>query len=117
MLNKSSNSVKVVFADKAKVLRQLKDYVKSLKQAHPVVEQVGYFGSYANGTYGPASDIDLLIVLRKSDERFLDRIPVFLPDNLSICCDVFPYTGEEINKMQEEDSPWIRHILKETVWL
>jgi len=117
MLNKSSNSVKVVFADKAKVLRQLKDYVKSLKQAHPEVEQVGYFGSYANGTYGPASDIDLLIVLRKSDERFLDRIPVFLPDNLSICCDVFPYTGEEINKMQEEDSPWIRHILKETVWL
>lgn len=117
MPKKSSNSVKVVFADKANVLRQLKDYAKSIKRMHPEVEQVGYFGSYANGTYGPASDVDLLIILRKSDKRFLDRIPAFLPDNLSICCDVFPYTDEEIEKMKQDGNPWIFHILGEVVWL
>ncbi len=117
MPKKSSNSVKVVFADKANVLRQLKDYAKSLKRTNPEVEQVGYFGSYANDTYGPASDVDLLIILRQSDKRFLDRIPDFLPDNLSVCCDVFPYTSEEIEKMKQDGNPWICHVLKEVVWL
>jgi len=117
MLNKSSNSVKVVFADKANVLRQLKDYAKRIKQTHSDVEQVGYFGSYANDTYGPASDADLLIILRQSNKRFLDRIPDFLPENLSICCDVFPYTSEEIEKMKKDNNLWLCHILKEVVWL
>ncbi len=117
MLEKSSNSVKVVFADKKKVLRQLKDYAKSVKRTHPEVERVGYFGSYATDTFGPASDVDLLIILRKSDKRFLDRIPEFIPDNLSICCDVFPYTNDEIKKMKREGNRWISHILKEVVWL
>jgi len=117
MLKKSSNSVKVVFADKADVLRQLKDYAKSIKRTHPEVERVGFFGSYANDTYGPASDIDLLIILQQNDKRFLDRIPDFIPDNLSVCCDVFPYTSEELEKMQAQNNPWICHVLKGTVWL
>ncbi len=117
MRRESSNFVKVFFADKDKVLRQLRDYAKSLKRMRPEVERVGYFGSYANDTYGPASDVDLLIILRQSDKRFLDRIPDFLPDNLSICCDVFPYTREEIGKMKQEYPPWIRHVLGEVVWL
>lgn len=117
MLNKSSNSVKVVFADKANVLRQLKDYAKSIKCKHPEVERVGFFGSYANDTYGPASDVDLLIILRESSKRFLDRIPDYLPENLSVSCDVFPYTNEEIEKMTQEGMPWIRHVLREAVWL
>jgi predicted nucleotidyltransferase len=117
MPEKSSNSVKVVFADKAKVLRQLKDYSEGIKRTQPEVERVGYFGSYANDTYGPASDVDLLIVLQQSDKRFLDRIPDFIPDSLSICCDVFPYTSEETERMKQDGNPWICHVLKEVVWL
>ena len=116
---KSSDSVKVVFADKGKVIRELRDYARKLKQTQPEVEQVGYFGSYANDTYGPASDVDLLIILRQSDKRFLDRIPDYIPDNLSVSCDVFPYTAEEIKKMKQESAKggWIQHVLKEVVWL
>ncbi len=114
---KSSNSVKVVFADKNKILRQLADYTIKVKQSRPEVEKVGLFGSYATDTFGPASDVDLLIILRQSSKRFLDRIPDYLPGNLSVSCDVFPYTNEEIEKMKQEGTPWIRHILKEVVWL
>ena len=117
MHRESSNFVKVFFADKDKFLRQLKDYSESIKRTHPEVERLGYFGSYANDTYGPASDVDLLIILRKSSKRFLDRIPDFLPDNLSICCDVFPYTREEIDRMKQDGNLWICHVLKEVVWL
>ncbi len=117
MLEKSSNSVKVVFADKNKVLHQLKDYTRKVKRSRPEVEKVGLFGSYANDTFGPASDVDLLIILRQSSKRFLDRIPDYLPENLSVSCDVFPYTNKEIGNMKKDSNPWIRHILKEVVWL
>ena len=117
MLEKSSNFVKVVFADKDKVLRQLKDYAEKLKRTSPEIEKVGLFGSYATDTFGPASDVDLLIILRKSSKRFLDRIPDYLPENLSVSCDVFPYTNKEIEKMKKDGSPWIRHVLGEVVWL
>jgi len=117
MRRESSNFVKVFFADKDKVLHQLRDYAKSLKRTRPEVERVGYFGSYANDTYGPASDVDLLIILRESSKRFLDRIPDYLPDNLDVSCDVFPYTNEEIEKMKQESTPWICHVLKEVLWL
>jgi predicted nucleotidyltransferase len=113
----SSHFVKVVFADKDQVLRQLKDYAAKLKRTRPEVQRVGLFGSYANDTFGPASDVDLLIVLRQSSKRFLDRIPDYLPDNLGVCCDVFPYTEGEIERMQSEGNPWICHILKEAITL
>jgi len=117
MLEKSSDFVKVVFADKKKVLRQLKDYAKKLKRTSSEVEKVGLFGSYATDSYGPASDVDLLIILRKSSKRFLDRIPDYLPENLSVSCDVFPYTSAEIMTMKQERNLWIRHVLKEVIWL
>ena len=117
MLEKSSNFVKVVFADKKKILHQLKDYVKELKQTSPEVEKVGLFGSYATDTFGPASDVDLLIILRQSSKRFLDRIADYIPENLTVSCDCFPYTNNEIEKMKQDGNPWICHVLKEVVWL
>jgi len=117
MLEKSSNFVKVVFADKNKILRQLADYTVEVKRSRLEVEKVGLFGSYATDTFGPASDVDLLIILRQSSQRFLDRIPDYLPENLSVSCDVFPYTNEEIKKMKRDNNPWICHILKEVIWL
>lgn len=117
MPNKSSGSVKVFFADKDKVLCQLKEYVRRLKAQRSDVEKVGLFGSYATDRYGPASDVDLLILLSHSDKRFVDRSPQFVPDNLTIGCDIFCYTQEEIERMTKQDNPWLNHILKEIIWL
>jgi len=117
MRSESSDSVKVYFADKENVLHQLKEYVAVLKQSRPEVEKVGLFGSYASDTFGPASDVDLLIILKKSGKRFLDRIPDYMPENLSVSCDCFPYTAQEIDKMRCDKNLWISHILKEVVWL
>jgi len=117
MREKSSNSVKVVFADKANVLRLSKDYAESIKRTPREVERVGFFGSYANDTYGPASDVDLPVIVRRSDKRFLDVILDYLAENLSVSCDVFPYTNDEIEKMRQDHIPWIRHVLREAVWL
>ena len=116
MRDKSSDSVRVFFADKEKVLRELRAWAAGLKK-RPDVEKVGLFGSYATDTYGPRSDADLLILLRTSDQAFRDRIPDFLPAHVSVPCDVFPYTREEIESLQRDESPWIKHILQEVIWL
>jgi predicted nucleotidyltransferase len=108
--------VKVFFADKERVLREVRAWASELKK-RPDVEKVGLFGSYATGTYGPRSDADLLILLVASDKPFRDRIPEFLPSGLSVPCDVFPYTTGEIENLQRDGSPWIAHILKEVLWL
>ncbi|MBM4024261.1 MAG: nucleotidyltransferase domain-containing protein [Planctomycetes bacterium] len=117
MRDRSSNSVKVFFADKERVLRELRAWAADLKLRRPEVAKVGLFGSYATGTYGPRSDADLLILLRASDKLFRDRIPEFLPARLSVPCDVFPYTIAEIENLRRDESPWIKHILKEVLWL
>lgn len=117
MAKKSSSSVKVVFANRKKVLRQLKDYAKRIKKTSEDIEKVGLFGSYVNGTYGPASDADILIILRKSKKRFLDRALDYVPKTVSVGCDIFTYTHDEIEHMKKENNPWIRHVLKEVIWL
>jgi predicted nucleotidyltransferase len=109
--------VKVFFADKSKVMQELCTWAAELRSRRPDVEKVGLFGSYATDTYGPHSDADLLIILRASEKPFRDRIPEFLPDGISIPCDIFPYTATEIENLRREDSPWITRILKEVVWL
>jgi len=117
MPDRSSDSAKIFFADKARVMRELRDWVARLKEVRPDVEKVGLFGSYATDTYGPRSDADLLIVLRASEKPFRDRIPDFLPECVSVPCDVFPYTTDEIERLQRDDSPWINHVLQEITWL
>ncbi len=66
--------MKVVFAYKYRILQQLRDYAVEIQHRRPEVEKIGLFGSYAADTYGPASDVDLLIILRQSSKRFPDRI-------------------------------------------
>ncbi len=117
MRDGSSNSVKVFFADKDRVLGEVRAWAARLQASDPGVEKVGLFGSYATDTYGPRSDADLLIVLRDSDRPMRDRIPDFLPDGISVPCDVFPYTAAEIERLQRDDSPWIGRVLREVVWL
>jgi predicted nucleotidyltransferase len=99
------------------VLRELRAWAAELRARRPDVERVGLFGSYATDTYGPRSDADLLIVMRDSDKPFRNRIPEFLTGDLSIPCDVFPYTVAEIENLKRDESPWINHILEEAIWL
>ena len=63
MRDRSSDSVKTFFADRERVLRELRGWAANLREKRPEVEKVGLFGSYATGSYGPRSDADLLILL------------------------------------------------------
>lgn len=93
--------------------RALGEYVRALVARRPEVEEVVLFGSLVSGTPVPGSDVDLLLVLTRSDRAFLDRIPEFLPAGFPVAVDVFPYTREEIEQMAAEGNRFVQGVLRE----
>ena len=65
MPSESSDSVRVFWPrlSREELLRLLRERLPKLAEKLPLVRVV-LFGSYAQGTYGPRSDVDLLVVYR-----------------------------------------------------
>jgi predicted nucleotidyltransferase len=74
-------------------------YAASLLDNHAEVEEIIVFGSMAEGNYAPGSDIDVLVVLSRSDEPVWDRVPRLLPRSFPVPVDLFPYTREELARL------------------
>lgn len=89
--------------------------MEELARRRPEIERVLLFGSLATGRAVPGSDADLLIILKDSDCRFLDRIPLYIPDACGIGVDVFPYTQVEVDAMLADGNWFIRRALAEGI--
>ena len=48
-------------------------WAAALGQAHADVLRIGYIGSYARGDWGVGSDIDLFVLVERSDRPFEQR--------------------------------------------
>jgi predicted nucleotidyltransferase len=107
------STVSVTWFDSEAVWRAVEAHARALGARYPEIEEIIVFGSLARGTAVPGSDVDLLIVLERSDRRFLDRISVFLPGPFPCGVDVFPYTRAELEKMQGEGNSLIAAALSE----
>lgn len=97
--------------------RALDAHVSALTIRHPELEEVVLFGSMVTGIPVPGSDVDLLIVLSRSDLRFIDRIPAFLPGRFPVDVDVFPYTREELERMKREGNHFVLAALRDGIRL
>ncbi|HEV2358048.1 MAG TPA: nucleotidyltransferase domain-containing protein [bacterium] len=93
----SYGSVKVFWLDRAEALRRLEDAAKALLAARPDVVAVYVFGSLPEGRAVPGSDADVLLLLRETSQRFIDRPLEFAPffAQLGLPVDVFCYTADE----------------------
>lgn len=86
------------FLDKKKVIEKLSRLALKAKTKDNNIVKIVLFGSLINNTYTGTSDADLLIVLKESNLRFLDRIPefAFLFLDAPVAVDIFPYTEGEV---------------------
>ncbi len=105
-------SVRVWKIDHKAILARLSRWARGLGQDENVLAVV-LFGSLARKDYTAASDADLMIILRHSQLRFDERIPSFMPSNVGVGVDVFPYTLEEARRALEEGWGVVRVALKE----
>jgi predicted nucleotidyltransferase len=68
--------------------------------ARPEVLAVILFGSLAEGRMSVGSDVDLLVILSQSDLPFLERLPLYAPEQFPVDVDVFHYTLDEVRRGQ-----------------
>lgn len=76
----------------------------------PEVEEVIVFGSFANDTYAPGSDLDLFIILQEAQDSPRDRMERFRPANFPVPVDVFAFTRAEME--ERSDSPLLKAVRK-----
>jgi predicted nucleotidyltransferase len=95
----------------------VEEQVRALAARHPELEEAILVGSLVRGIPVPGSDVDVLLVLSRSDRSFRDRIPAFLPDRFPVGMDVFPYTRVELQRMSADGNPFIQGVLRDGVRL
>jgi predicted nucleotidyltransferase len=108
-----SPSVKVTFTNREQILKALENLIQEWTQQHPELERVILFGSFARGDYFPGSDVDVLLILEKSDQSLLNRIREFLPSHFPVDIDVFPYTKDEVQHIRKEPHSLVGQALSE----
>ncbi len=113
MESRSSPSVRIRYLDRAAVEEALREYLGDLAARHPELERAVVFGSFARGDAVPSSDVDLLLVLDRSELSFLHRIPIYMPSRFPVGVDVFPYTRGELEDMLAEGNGFVASALEE----
>lgn len=90
--------VRVFRRDQAATVERLRRAATRMIAERDDVLEVRLFGSLARGDAGPASDADLLIVVREGAPPFLERSPSLARyfEGAGIGCDVFVYTESEV---------------------
>ncbi|MFC1668489.1 nucleotidyltransferase domain-containing protein [Chlamydiota bacterium] len=97
---KSLRSVKIFWLNARKAIRILKKAAAEYAKDNSAVLKVVLFGSLAQGRAVPGSDADILVVLKNSSKKFMDRISDISSSfqKLDMGVEVFPYTIDEIKK-------------------
>ena len=95
---KSYGSVKVFWLDKDLLRKKIQKAARRILSTNSNVEKVILFGSLAEDKATAFSDADILIVVKDSAKRFIDRSIDFTPyfQNIGIEVDLFVYTRKEL---------------------
>lgn len=93
------------------IFEKINDYTKRVvKELDP--QQVILFGSFAEGDFNEASDVDVVVVA-DFRESFHDRIKLLMRLNeFGIPIEPVGYTGEEFEEMRNKGNPFILEVLE-----
>jgi predicted nucleotidyltransferase len=80
------------------------------------IRKIGYFGSYARGDWGVGSDLDLIVILDKSDQPMEKRAANWDTTELPVPADLLIYTTDEWREMIERGR-FGRTLIREAVWV
>lgn len=83
--------------------------LKALKKGAMAVILIG---SLARGDYTAFSDADVVIVVKRSRRKPLERIGEFMDPSLSVDLNPFVYTVDELLRMGREGRGIVNEILK-----
>ena len=106
----SFNTVVIKSIDRNRIKSAVDAYVARLRQTHPEIEHIIWFGSWVTGLPSPGSDVDLCLVLSTSDKPRRERLPDYLPIGFPVGIDLFVYTQDEFDRLRVESPGWHKAI-------
>jgi len=114
---RSSGSVQITWVDLPALLAALHERAERLCRERPEIEEILLFGSFARGDFTPESDVDLLVIVERSDTPFLLRADPYRDVFADLPFDVFPvvYTRGEVDQMQRQGNGFLRSALEHTI--
>ncbi|MGQ0671177.1 MAG: nucleotidyltransferase domain-containing protein [Actinomycetota bacterium] len=100
----------VFWLDSQEALYRLGEAARRALAEDDTVRGIYLFGSLAQGRAVPGSDADILVLLDRSDRRFVDRPLDLLPhfEEVGLSVDLFCYTQKEL-----AGTPFAREALEE----
>ncbi|MDW8326390.1 MAG: nucleotidyltransferase domain-containing protein [Anaerolineales bacterium] len=99
------------------VAQAVREWAETLGRARPDVLRIGYFGSYARKDWGVGSDLDVLIIVERSDAPFHRRGVEWDATGLPVPADVLVYTQAEWEALMQAGSRFSRALSDETRWV
>ena len=115
MQNPFLSSARPRFANKHEILEIARQTAFRIAREHPEVVKILVFGSFAREDYGVRSDLDLLIVLKNSDQSPGDRLAEFLRCAPKYPTDMVVLTQAELEARLAAGEPFIRRGLSEGI--
>lgn len=100
--DESSISARVRYAEPEPIRKAVRDYARDIRGGHPEVRSIRWFGSWVRGDAGVGSDVDLCIIVDRSDKSRRDRMMDFLPRVFPVGIDLFVYTPAEFDALRTE---------------
>ena len=114
---KSLNSSVIRWPSKAKVSSAAAKWASELVSQRPDILRIGIIGSYGREDWGVGSDLDLIIVVKDSSERFEERNLGIDVSSLPVPVDLMVYTEDEWRKLSEEGGRFYETVMREGNWI
>jgi uncharacterized protein len=114
---RSLNSAILKWPEKQKVLSEAKVWAKSTGLNDNNILMIYCIGSICSDTWGVGSDLDIVIILKKTTVPFISRACSYETSAISVPVDLLVYTESEITKLSNGKSRFTDEIVKNAVLL
>ena len=97
--------------------RAARRWADTESHARPELRRLGYFGSYATGTWGVGSDLDLVAVVARAGRPFAQRPLDWDVSTLPVPAEILVYTQAEWSRLMQRQDRFAQVMRSEVVWL
>ena len=102
--------------DAQTVDRAVRRWAEKVVEHRRDVWGIGYFGSYARGDWGVGSDLDLIVIVERSEQPRSRRAASWDVTALPVPADLLVYTKDEWRALSPQGR-FSRTLRQETVWV
>ncbi len=107
-----------VFAwpDAKTVDQAMRCWAEKVARTREDVRHIGYFGSYARGDWGVGSDLDVIVIVKDSNQPFERRAVEWDLAELPVPADLLVYTEEEWQSLPRQGR-FYQTVMQEAIWV